>query len=65
MMDAALELSIIQPSIVAYGCTSGSFMNGVGSDHEIAERIRQEVESLGLRKRVVGDGGTLGVSLKV
>jgi len=39
MIEAAVELSIIQPSIVVYGCTSGSFMKGVGSDLEMAKRI--------------------------
>lgn len=43
MMEAAVELSIIQPNIVAYGCTSGSFMNGVGSDLEMAKRINSVV----------------------
>ena len=45
MMEAALELSIIQPSIVAYGCTSGSFMEGVGSDLEMAKRISSVVNA--------------------
>ena len=39
IMDAALELSIIQPNVAVYGCTSGSFMNGVGSDLDISKKI--------------------------
>jgi len=45
MIEAALELSIIEPSVVAYGCTSGSFMNGVGSDLEMAKRISSVVKA--------------------
>jgi len=45
LMEAAIELSIIQPSIVAYGCTSGSFIKGVGSDLEMAKRISSVVNA--------------------
>jgi len=45
MMKAAVELSMIQPSIVAYGCTSGSFMKGLGWDLEIAKRISSVVNA--------------------
>jgi maleate isomerase len=45
MMEATLELSIIQPKIVVYGCTSGSFMKGVGSDLKMAKRISSVVNA--------------------
>ena len=45
IMDAALELSIIQPSVAVYGCTSGSFMNGVGSDLDISKKISSVVNA--------------------
>ena len=45
IMEAAVELSIIQPNVVAYGCTSGSFMKGLGWDLEIAKRISSVVKA--------------------
>jgi len=45
MVKAARELSIIQPSIVAYGCTTGSFMKGLGWDLEISKKIGSVVNA--------------------
>lgn len=36
---AAKHLTIIQPHVIAYACTSGSFIKGVGYDEEIISRI--------------------------
>lgn len=36
---AARHLSIVDPDAIAYACTSGSFIYGVGSDLDIIERM--------------------------
>lgn len=39
--EAARILKIIKPNVIAYACTSASFIRGVGKDLEIAERIEK------------------------
>jgi maleate isomerase len=36
---AAADLNVIQLDAIAYACTSGSFVNGLGSDTKIIERM--------------------------
>ncbi|MBI4319300.1 MAG: aspartate/glutamate racemase family protein [Chloroflexi bacterium] len=38
-VSAAQVLAIIEPKVIAYGCTSGSFYFGLGHDYDIVKRI--------------------------
>lgn len=38
---AAREVASINPSIIIYGCTTGSFVKGIGYDLELAKRIKK------------------------
>ncbi len=37
---AAVDLNVIRLDAIAYACTSGSFVHGIGSDTEIIERLQ-------------------------
>jgi len=39
---AARELGSVEPQVIIYACTSGSFIKGPGYDQEVGERIRKE-----------------------
>jgi len=36
---AAHDMALVEPELILYACTSGSFIIGLGREHEIAERI--------------------------
>ena len=36
---AAKSLAIVKPNVIAFGCTSGSLLQGIGYDQEIIKRI--------------------------
>lgn len=40
---AAYDLSQAYPEVILYGCTSGSFLAGIGREAEVADRIEQLV----------------------
>jgi maleate isomerase len=39
---AARELSSVEPTVIIYACTTGSFIKGPGYDREVGERIKKE-----------------------
>lgn len=39
--SAAARLSVIRPDVIAYACSSGSFIGGVGFDRRIISRIEE------------------------
>lgn len=39
---AARDLSMAKPEVIVYGCTSGSFLDGLGNEGRIADQITSE-----------------------
>ena len=42
IVKAARELGSVEPAVIVYACTTGSFIKGPGYDREIGERIKGE-----------------------
>ncbi len=38
---AARELASVEPAVIVYGCTTGSFIKGPGYDREVGEKIKK------------------------
>ena len=45
---AARELASVEPRVIVYACTTGSFLKGPGYDQEVGERIRKAAGVLGI-----------------
>ena len=39
---AAREVASVEPAVIVYGCTTGSFLKGPGYDHEVEQRITSQ-----------------------
>jgi len=53
---ATRSLVAIAPDVVAYACTSGSFVNGIAGER----RLREAMEGAGARRAVTTSGGLIG-----
>jgi maleate isomerase len=53
--EAVLTLNAIEPDVVAYACTSGSFVNGVAGERA----LREAMTAAGARRAVTTSGGLL------
>lgn len=55
VMRATRDLTLIDPAVVAYACTSGSFVRGLAGE----ERIRRCMEEAGARRAITTSGALL------
>jgi maleate isomerase len=53
--EAVLTLTAIEPDVVAYACTSGSFVNGLAGERA----LREAMTAAGARRAVTTSGGLL------
>lgn len=48
IFDAARNLSVVRPAVMAYACTSGSFVNGIGGARRISAMMEDASEAQGV-----------------
>ncbi|HEY8473209.1 MAG TPA: hypothetical protein VIL37_11335 [Natronosporangium sp.] len=41
LTEAAEQVASVQPDVIGYACTSGSFLGGAGSDQDLCRRMRE------------------------
>jgi maleate isomerase len=76
---AAREVASVEPAVIVYGCTTGSFLKGPGYDQEVEEKIVfatgiqalttttavvEAIKALGLRKIAMATPYTSGTASK-
>ena len=76
---AAREVASVEPAVIVYGCTTGSFLRGPGSDQEVEEKITsatgiqalttttavvEAIKVLGLKKIAMATPYTSGTACK-